>query len=675
MKESIKQKEPKIKKEKEKKVKEKPIREKKTKLVKPHPKMEKAKKILKCLNTKRNRVIAIIVLVIIAFFVAKSIITKRIEKMSAFNVTATYETVDTGDITLSVAGDGNLNSGTTMTFSAITDLAIDQVLVSPGTVVKQGDVIATLDAEGMQQILSTLSYDLYDKQVTVDESDKVESTYYIKAPATGRLKDVQIEEEDMVEDAMADPGYLAIISTVDEMKIEVTEAEYKTLQQESFLVVRTESHKYVDDISLRMIDDKYYVILPTAMRTIGAEASVYSSTSTKVGNELATGNLELVDYVYLKDTYGEISYQDDFENYWVDKGEVLFHVDQFKHTLDQAYETLEETRDQYNACVGLTERLVLTAPYDGIIGELNISDGSTIAVDSTVAMMYSEDNWTATVAIDELDISDIAVGQTAVVTIDALDYGEFNATVSSISSSGVASGGITTYDVTLDVEDNDSFKLAMTLTCEIEVESADNVLLVSSSSVRTTGTFDYVLVKADRTAAEKAEIKKAILNNDMNVLSKYISITSGIDSASTDASADMNEQRGPVPSGMDMGDMPGGFNLENMPEDMGSEDTTDQAQGGGMRGMSFSLSNPVELLYGDIVIIESGLDDGTNTEIISGLIQGDQVLVPITASSDDDDSSGFSLNMFGAGGGGEMPAGGGQRPSGDMPAGGFSGGN
>ena len=671
MKENTKQKEPKMKKEKEIKVKEKPIKEKKTKLVKPHPGLEKAKKVMKRLNIKRNRVIAIIILAIVVFFVAKAVIIKRMEKMSIFNVNATYETARVGDIAISVAGDGNLTSGTTMTFSAITNLAIDRVMVTPGTVVKKGEVIATLDADGMQDILSTLSYDLYDKQVAVDESDKVENTYYIKAPATGRLKNIQIEEEDMVEDAMADPGYLAIIATVDEMKVEVTKEEYETLEAAGTLVIRAEGYKYDEDISLRIIDDKYYVILPNAYRTIGAEASIYSAKATKAGHELATGTLELVDYVYLKDTYGEISYQDDFENYWVDKGEVLFHVDQFKHTLDQAYETLEKTRDQYNACVEMTDSLVLTAPYDGIIGELNISGDSTVQADSTVAVMYSEDNWTATVAIDELDINEIAVGQDAVVTIDALDYGEFDATVASISSSGSASGGITTYDVTLAVEDNDQFKLAMTVTCEIEVESADDALLISSDAVRTNGTFDYVLVKTERTAAEKAEIKKAILNNDMTVLSKYISIASG-----SEATGIRNSESAPMPSGgMDMGEMPEDFNPEDMPEGMNTEETSGQTQRSGMRGMMISLSNPVELLYGDIVIVETGLDDGTNTEILSGLSEGDQVLVPITLSDDSEDSSGFSFNMFG-GGGGEMPSGGGQRPSGDgggMPAGGPGG--
>ncbi len=712
-------KEPKVKKAKEPKVKkvkepkEKKAKEPKSKAVsaakekylaakakrlanaKPHPKLDKIKKFLHRINTKRMRIIGIIVLVIIAFFVVKAIITNRAEKMAVFNVTPTYETVTRGDIAITIAGDGNLSSGTSMNYDAVCDLAVDQVLLGAGSVVSAGDVIATLDADGMNEILKTLSYSLEEKQTAVDKSDDTETTYYILAPESGRLKDIQVEEDDTTDEAIKDPGYLAIISTVDEMKIEVTEAEYNTLSSVSSLVIRTEGYRYSDDISLRIIDDKYYVILPTAMRTIGAEASVYSAAATKVGNELATGTLELVDYVYVKDTEGTISLQDDFENYWVEKGEVLFHIDKYSYSLEQAYDELATVREQYDACLKLADSLQLVAPTDGIVGTLNIANNTTLPADSTIATMYSDDDWVASVSIDELDINSVEVGQSAVVTIDALDYGEFDATVESISSSGSASGGITTYDVVLAVDDNDLFKLAMTVTCEIEVQSSDNTLLISSDSLRTTGTVDYVLVKADRTLAEKAEIRKAILKNDFETLSKYISVESTDTSETTATSDSAGSESGPVPSGasdQQSGPMPSGASDQQsgpmpsggmdgasgpMPSGMSggmdSGDMPTMSQSGSNNNLSVSLSNLVELLYGNIVVVEAGLDDGTNVEILSGLSEGDEVLIPIT-TDEDDESSGFSFNMFGGGGGATSSQSGGGGGGGQMPSGGGGGG-
>ena len=60
-------------------------------------------------------------------------------------------------------------------------------------------------------------------------------------------------------------------------------------------------------------------------------------------------------------------------------------------------------------------------------------------------------------------------------------------------------------------------------------------------------------------------------------------------------------------------------------------------------------SNAVELLYGDIRIVETGLDDGSYVQIIFGLDEGESVLMPMAPSSDTDASS---VSMFGMGMGG-----------------------
>ncbi len=610
----------------------------------------KARAFFRRINTKRNRIIAIIVAVIVLLLIINGIVKARQEKMAAFNVTPEYQTVSVGDIELTVSGDGNLESGSSMTFLAETDLAIENVVVLEGQKVKAGDVIATLDAEGMQDILRTVEYDLNEMQATVDESDRVKETYYIKAPVDGRLKDIQLLEDGLVEDAMADVGYIALISTVEEMKIEITEEEYEALSKEPGLAVKCERHKYDEDVELRYIGGTPYVIIPTDMRTIGAEADIYSITATKSGNELASGIVELVAYEKLQGTYGEISYQDDFENYRVDKGEVLFHVDKYKYTLENAYYQLKDMRDEYNECLALTESLTLTAPYDGIVTSLALSDDATITQGSAIASFQSLESWKATIAVDELDIATIQVGQEAVVTIDALDYQEFPATVRGIASAGTASGGITTYNVLLDVQPADGFRISMTLTCEIVTESASGVLTVPQTAVRSYGDISYVLVAADRTLEERAKIRKAILKNDYETLMEYLTV----DLSSDDTQMTM----GSAPEGMDMESMPEGFDPENMPEDA----ALGQPRGGRSDGTIIALSNMVELLYGDIRIVETGLDDGSYVEIIDGLEEGDSILLPIASDSDADTNS---ISMFGMGG--MAGGGGGSRPSGDGP--------
>ena len=572
---------------------------------------------LKRKNTKKNRIILIIVTVLILVIIARSAIKTRNDRMAIFDVMPSYTAAQIGNLELTISGDGNLESGSSVSFVANTDIAIGNVIVQEGQEVKTGDVIATLDEDEMKDILAAVEYDLNDMQATVDASYLVEDTYYIKATVSGRLKDVQVEEEDFVEDVMIDPGYIALISTAGEMKMAITEEEYETLSQVHTLVVKSEGYKYDEDVELRYIDGIPYVIIPEDYREIGAEAKVYSAEATKAGNELAVGNLELVAYEKILGTYGEISYQDDFENYSVDKGEVLFHVDQYKYTLENSYVQLNELRQEYNYCKALCETLTLTAQTDGIMTDIQLADDTTILKDATIATVKSTDSWRATIAVDELDISMIEVGQTAIVTIDALDYAEFPATVMSISSAGSATGGITTYDVVLDVEDNDGFRISMTVTCEIVTQSVENTIVIPSTAVRTSGMTKYVMVKTDRTAAESSAIKQAILDNDYETLAGLIDI-SGITEASDEKKL----------------------------------------------SALFALENPVELLYANIQVVEVGIDDGSLVGIVNGLETGDSVLLPI--DSDGDYSYAASFGMMGMTGGGGEPGNGG-RPSGGGP--------
>lgn len=80
--------------------------------------------------------------------------------------------------------------------------------------------------------------------------------------------------------------------------------------------------------------------------------------------------------------------------------------------------------------------------------------------------------------------------------------------------------------------------------------------------------------------------------------------------------------------------------------------------------------NTVTLAGGENVQVELGLSDNSYVEIISGLNEGDEVIVPIIDTSSDFFEKIMSGGMPGGmQGGGGMPQGAGNRPSGGMPGG------
>lgn len=106
--------------------------------------------------------------------------------------------------------------------------------------------------------------------------------------------------------------------------------------------------------------------------------------------------------------------------------------------VDQARSGLEEARDRL-------AKTVIRAPMDGMITRLNVEIGSTAIVGTTnnpgsiLLTVADLSTMEAVVRVDETDVPDIHVGDSASVTIDAFPRQKFTGRVSEISYSSVRS--------------------------------------------------------------------------------------------------------------------------------------------------------------------------------------------------------------------------------------------
>jgi len=93
-----------------------------------------------------------------------------------------------------------------------------------------------------------------------------------------------------------------------------------------------------------------------------------------------------------------------------------------------------------------------------------------------------------TCTIAEADVSQIQVGQPAVITLNAITGKEFAGSVVSVGTSGTSSSSVVTYPVTLDLLDPTSQVLVgMSASVSIVTQQVDDVLVVPSSAVTSTG--------------------------------------------------------------------------------------------------------------------------------------------------------------------------------------------
>ena len=185
-------------------------------------------------------------------------------------------------------------------------------------------------------------------------------------------------------------------------------------------------------------------------------------------------------------------------------------------------------------------------------------------------------------SIDELDISSVEVGQEVQITADAVEGQTYTGVVTEVSVAGTTSGGITTYPVTVRIDETDGLLPGMNVDAEIVISSADDVLAIPSAAVNRG---DTVLITADSPSAANALDQEApegyvYVSVETGVSDdSYIEITSGLQegdtvayiqtasSSSSDSGMMMGGMAGGMPSGGGMpaggggmgGGMPGGF--------------------------------------------------------------------------------------------------------------------
>jgi len=146
-----------------------------------------------------------------------------------------------------------------------------------------------------------------------------------------------------------------------------------------------------------------------------------------------------------------------------------------RQALEQAQKDLDEA--------------TITAPFDGTVGAVYVDEGDIIpppTMAPTVAIYFITPNSLELKAeVDEIDIPDVKVGQSAVIEVDAIAYDLFDGTVTSVSPVPVIAAGLVLYEVTvsLAIPADAGVMVGMSATADIMIDKSENTLLVPERAV------------------------------------------------------------------------------------------------------------------------------------------------------------------------------------------------
>ena len=237
-------------------------------------------------------------------------------------------------------------------------------------------------------------------------------------------------------------------------------------------------------------------------------------------------------------------------------------IDNAQLSLDNAQTSLENAQEKL-------EDYQITAPISGTVVTKTAKAGDKIEGGSTgtLCTIYDLSYLEMTMNIDELDIGKVEVGQTVEITADAVEGQTYTGVVTKVSVAGTTTGGITTYPVTVRIDETDGLLPGMNVDAEIVLEQESGVLAVPSAAVNRGNT---VLITADSPSAVNALDQEApegyvYVEVEVGISDEsYTQILSGLQEGDkvaylpTSSGGEMGMAMTMMPSGMPSGGMSGG---------------------------------------------------------------------------------------------------------------------
>ena len=153
----------------------------------------------------------------------------------------------------------------------------------------------------------------------------------------------------------------------------------------------------------------------------------------------------------------------------------------------QAALDLAQKQAQYNA---------LVAPSAGTITTINIKAGQAVNASAVAVEMVDPSIFALTASVSELDITQIMVGQSASVSVDALSGRQLLGKVGSIASSATTQSGVVSYKVTVLVTAPAGVNLmaGMSASAAVTVQEVTHVLVVPNKAIGGTTTNPTVTI-------------------------------------------------------------------------------------------------------------------------------------------------------------------------------------
>ncbi|MFD0712600.1 efflux RND transporter periplasmic adaptor subunit [Paenibacillus sp. GCM10027626] len=285
---------------------------------------------------------------------------------------------------------------------------------------------------------------------------------------------------------------------------------------------------------------------------------------------------------------------------------------------------IAQTRNNIAAMKEKQAEVSIVAPITGTVKSVAVVAGDSLTPQTQIAEIVDYANLKMVVSIDELDIPKVKLGQEAKISVEALTGESLSGKVTAIADEGTSNNGVATFDVTIALAKTDDVKVGMSAEASIEVEKKENTLMLPIDTVQSMGGRYIVLLPNKEEAA-----------------------AAGGDAAGSKQTP-QTDQSGTGGQGQ-QGQQPQGQRSRSNQSGEGAAAWQQMRQS----GAAASGRNANRFAGGTPQQVEVGIHNEDYIEILSGLKEGDDVIVTtvVSGSNNSNMQQGFpGMGMGGMGG-------------------------
>lgn len=389
------------------------------------------------------------------------VVVRRLADARASLTVLTQETafVERGDLRATVDASGSIVAADEVALSFTANGRVDEVLVEVGDYVEAGELLIRLEADDKEEAVQQAEIALAQARLDLREILDGPSAEDIAA-AEAALRGVQAD-------------YASVVNGATEA--EIAKAETSLARAEASLASAQGSY---DRTAAREPSRADYTSAANQLWSAqAAYEKALASYNATVGG--ATDNERWLAWARVQQSQASL---DRLLEQPTDEAVRLAELAVTQAEIDLA-------RAEYDL-----EQMALTAPFAGTVTALNAEEGEMAG--ASVVVISDLDVLTVDLLLDETDVAQIAVGQPAVITLDALADVELTGTITYVAPTAIIQSGVVLFPVTVTIDATDEgVRAGMTADVELITANVEDVLLVPVNAVQNVNGRTIVLRK------------------------------------------------------------------------------------------------------------------------------------------------------------------------------------